>query len=48
MSLIVQKFGGATLAGPELMKGVARRIVETREQGRDVVVVVSAPGEIPT
>lgn len=46
MSLIVQKFGGATLASPELMKGVALRIVETREQGRDVVVVVSAPGDM--
>jgi aspartate kinase len=40
------KFGGATLATPDLMKGVARRIVETRAQGRNVVVVVSAPGDM--
>ncbi len=40
------KFGGATLATPDLMKGVARRIAETRDQGRDVVVVVSAPGDM--
>ncbi len=45
-NLTVMKFGGATLATPDLMKGVARRIVETRAQGRDVVVVVSAPGDM--
>lgn len=44
--LTVMKFGGATLATPDLMKGVARRIAETRDQGRDVVVVVSAPGDM--
>ncbi len=44
--LTVMKFGGATLATPDLMIGVARRIVETRAQGRDVVVVVSAPGDM--
>jgi aspartate kinase len=46
VSIIVQKFGGATLATAELMKGVARRIVETKAQGHDVVVVVSAPGDM--
>ncbi len=45
-NITVMKFGGATLATPALMKGVARRIVETRAQGRDVVVVVSAPGKM--
>ncbi len=46
MSLIVMKFGGATLSTPEAMKSVARRISETKDQGRDVVVVVSAPGDM--
>jgi len=40
------KFGGATLATPELMKAVAHRIVETKHKGHDVVVVVSAPGDM--
>ncbi len=44
--LIVMKFGGATLATPELMKAVAHRIVETKHKGHDVVVVVSAPGDM--
>jgi len=45
-NITVMKFGGATLATPELMKGVAKRIVEVRSQHRDVVVVVSAPGDM--
>jgi len=44
--ITVMKFGGATLATPELMKGVAQRILETRDQGYDGVVVVSAPGDM--
>lgn len=44
--ITVMKFGGATLATPELMKGVARRIVDVRNTGQDVVVVVSAPGDM--
>lgn len=44
--LSVLKFGGATLATPELMKGVARRVTEIKNQGSDVVVVVSAPGDM--
>lgn len=46
MGLIVMKFGGATVATPEHMKGVAHRICETKERGYDVVVVVSAPGDM--
>ena len=46
MSLIVQKFGGTSVAGPDRIKHVARRIVATRRAGHQVVVVVSAPGDM--
>ncbi|MBU6245569.1 MAG: aspartate kinase [Actinomycetales bacterium] len=45
MSLIVQKFGGSSVADAESIKRVARRIVETKQAGHDVVVVVSAMGD---
>jgi aspartate kinase len=45
MSLIVQKFGGSSVADAESIKRVAKRIVETRQAGNDVVVVVSAMGD---
>ena len=45
MSLIVQKFGGSSVADAESIKRVAKRIVETRRAGNDVVVVVSAMGD---
>ena len=45
MSLIVQKFGGSSVADAESIKRVAKRIVETRKRGDDVVVVVSAMGD---
>ncbi len=45
MSLIVQKFGGSSVADAESIKRVAKRIVETRKAGNDVVVVVSAMGD---
>lgn len=45
MALIVQKFGGSSVADAESVKRVARRIVETKEAGNDVVVVVSAMGD---
>jgi aspartate kinase len=44
--ITVMKFGGATLATPELMRGVAERIEATKKAGRDVVVVLSAPGDM--
>ncbi|HET9679699.1 MAG TPA: aspartate kinase [Gammaproteobacteria bacterium] len=44
MSIIVQKFGGSSVATEERMRLVARRIVETRRKGHQVVVVVSAMG----
>ena len=42
MALIVQKFGGTSVAGVERIRNVARRAVETQKRGNDVVVVVSA------
>ena len=45
MSLVVQKFGGSSVATPDLIKRVAGRVAATRESGPDVVVVVSAPGD---
>ena len=45
MSLIVQKFGGSSVADAEGVKRVARRIGDTRAAGDDVVVVVSAMGD---
>ncbi|MSZ42031.1 MAG: aspartate kinase, partial [Actinobacteria bacterium] len=45
MSLIVQKFGGSSVADAASVKRVARRIVETKRAGHDVVVVVSAMGD---
>ncbi|MDI6703217.1 MAG: aspartate kinase [bacterium] len=45
MSLIVQKFGGTSVANPNRIKEVAKRIIRTLEKGYDVVVVVSAAGD---
>ncbi|MDH5661509.1 MAG: aspartate kinase [Elusimicrobiota bacterium] len=45
MALIVQKYGGTSIAGPERIKKVARRIIETKKRGNKVVIVVSAPGD---
>lgn len=45
MALIVQKYGGSSVADAEKIKNVARRIVETRDKGNEVVVVVSAMGD---
>ena len=45
MCLVVQKFGGSSVANPERIKNVAQRVVQCREQGNDVVVVVSAMGD---
>jgi aspartate kinase len=45
MALIVQKYGGSSVADAEKIKNVARRIIETKEQGNSVVVVVSAMGD---
>lgn len=42
MSLIIQKFGGTSMADADRIRNVAERVIETRRQGHDVVVVVSA------
>lgn len=45
MALIVQKYGGSSVADVECMQRVARRIIKTRDAGNNVVVVVSAMGD---
>ena len=45
MGIIVQKYGGTSVATPERVKNVAKRIVKTKDEGNKVVVVVSAPGD---
>ncbi len=45
MPLIVQKYGGSSVADVEKIKSVARRIKRTAKKGNKVVVVVSAPGD---
>ena len=43
--LVVQKFGGSSLATEELLRGVAERVCERHEEGADLVVCVSAMGD---
>ncbi|MCX6396274.1 MAG: aspartate kinase [Propionibacteriales bacterium] len=45
MGIVVQKYGGSSVADAESVKRVARRIVETKKAGNQVVVVVSAMGD---
>ena len=45
MPIVVQKYGGTSVGDTDRIQGIADRIVRAREQGRDVVVVVSAMGE---
>jgi len=45
VALVVQKYGGSSVDSAERIKKVAERIVETRERGNEVVVVVSAMGD---
>jgi aspartate kinase len=45
MALVVQKYGGSSVADAESVKRVARRVVAARERGDDIVVVVSAMGD---
>jgi len=42
MALIVQKYGGTSVGTVEKIRNVAKRVARTKEQGNDVVVVVSA------
>ncbi len=45
MGIVVQKYGGSSVADAEGIKRVAQRIIEARRAGNDVVVVVSAMGD---
>ena len=45
MSVIVQKYGGSSVADVQKLQAVAARVMRTRAQGHDVVVVVSAMGD---
>ncbi|WP_327148784.1 aspartate kinase [Nocardia sp. NBC_01329] len=45
MALVVQKYGGSSVASADRIRRVAERIVETKKQGHDVVVVCSAMGD---
>ena len=45
MSLVVQKFGGSSVANAERIQKVAKRIIETKRKGNRLVVVVSALGD---
>ncbi|MFT3716277.1 MAG: aspartate kinase [Gordonia sp. (in: high G+C Gram-positive bacteria)] len=45
MALVVQKYGGSSVSDAERIRRVAERIVETKRQGNDVVVVASAMGD---
>jgi aspartate kinase len=45
MSIVVQKYGGSSVADPEKLRAVAQRVVATQRLGYQVVVVVSAMGK---
>lgn len=43
--LIVQKYGGSSVADPERIKNVARRVIDAKRRGNGIVVVLSALGD---
>ncbi|WP_099189023.1 aspartate kinase [Tepidibacter mesophilus] len=45
MAIIVQKYGGTSVGSIDSMKDIAKRVIDEREKGNDVVVVVSAMGK---
>src|SRR6202795_1266262 len=45
MSVVVQKYGGSSVADPDKLRAVAARVMATRAAGHDVCVVVSAMGD---
>ena len=45
MAIVVQKYGGSSVADADKIKNVARRAIEAQEKGKQVVVVVSAMGK---
>ena len=46
MGRIVQKYGGSSVADAESIKRVARRIARTRADGHEVIIVISAMGDV--
>ena len=46
MGLIVCKFGGTSVGTLEKMRNVAERIIEMRNEGNEVVMVISAMGKM--
>ena len=44
MGIIVQKFGGTSVADAEKIKNVAKAVIKEKNNGNDVIVVVSAMG----
>ena len=45
MGLVVQKYGGSSVADAASIKRVAQRVVATKKAGDDVVIVISAMGD---
>ncbi len=45
MALVVQKFGGTSVADPDRMRAVADHVARTKKRGNDVVIVISAMGK---
>jgi aspartate kinase len=45
MPIVVQKYGGSSVADPDKIRNIARRIANSKEAGNQVVVVVSAMGD---
>jgi aspartate kinase len=45
VALVVQKFGGTSVADPDRMRAVADHVARTKRRGNDVVVVISAMGK---
>jgi aspartate kinase len=45
MPIVVQKYGGSSVADPDKIRNVARRVAKSRDSGNQVVVVVSAMGD---
>src|SRR4029450_9136868 len=45
MPIVVQKYGGTSVDGVERLRAVADRVVKARDEGSDVIVVVSAMGQ---
>ena len=45
MTVLVQKYGGTSVEGPDRIRAVARRVAAARAEGHALVVVVSAMGQ---